>query len=404
MSRNAGFSSRSLGLLICAIALAVALVGSMARAGAVPAVRTWQGGSGPNWSTAGNWTPTGAPVDGEQLVFPTSTNLASNNDITSLDLDSIVLDDSYALTGKALTLDTGVTVTGGSPSLGFAEITLSGANTTLDVAAASTLTVTAPIRLENSLLSAPNAGTIITHGINGSGGLVAAVVASEFELDGAVANVIHGNVQAGAGALRVLPLSGDCLPVRLGLHIIGGELVVTGTLELGCPTLVGSGTTLAGAGNIVLSRSGGIDLTIGGAEQSTFSGVISGPGGLAVLGDTSAPPGSTPPALVLQGANTYTGPTNATAGYIALDHGSNHLSGGRECRRRFRRQRCERAHHRHRCAALPRAHGHARAAHDALTLADGPIDGAVPAGRHHTWHRLRPGCDERRSRARRRTP
>ena len=321
MSRNAGFSSRSIALLICAIALAFAFVGSLGRAGALPAVRTWQGGSGPNWSTPGNWTPAGAPVDGEQLVFPASTNLTSNNDITGLDLDSLVFADNYAVTGNALTLDAGVTVTAGSPSLGFAGITLSGATTTFDVASASTLTVTSPIRLENSLLTAPNAGTIITHGINGSGGLVAAVVASEFELDGAVANAIHGDVQAGAGALRVLPLSGDCLPVGLGLHVIGGELVVTGTLELGCPTLVDSGTALAGSGNLILSRTG-IVLTLGGTQQSTFAGVISGPGGVAVVGDTSAPPGSTPPALVLQGANTYTGATNATAGYIALDHGS----------------------------------------------------------------------------------
>jgi len=319
VARKAGISTRFLAVAICAVLVGFAVASSIGPAHAVPAVRTWQGGTGTNWSTAGNWTPSGAPVNGEQLVFPASTNLTSHNDIAGLDLDSLVIDDNYALTGNALTLDSGITVTSGSPSLGFAGITLSGAATTFDVAAASTLTVTSPIQLVSSVLSAPGAGTIITHGVNGSGGIVAGAMDSEFELDGAVPNVINGNVQAGAVALRLLPLSGNCLAV--GLHVINGGIVVTGTLELGCAALVDSGTSLAGSGNIILSGAG-IDLTIGGTQQSTFAGIISGPGRLAVVGDTAAAPGSTRPALVLQGNNTYTGPTNATAGYIALDHGS----------------------------------------------------------------------------------
>lgn len=319
MARNAGSSWRFVALVTVVAVLALAY--AHRPASAVPAVRTWQGGSGANWSAAGNWTPNGTPQAGEQLVFPATAPLTTNNDMTGLDLDSLVFGDNYAVTGNALTLDTGITVTAGSPSLGLAGITLSGTATTLDVASGSTLTFTGPIQLASSVVSAPNAGTIITRGLNGNGGLNAGTVNSEFELDGAVPNVINGTVQANGEALRVLPLSGACLPT--GLHVTNGAVTVTptGTLELACPALLDAGATFAGGGHVLLSGTGN-DLTLGGTGQSQFSGTISGAGGLTVAGNTTAPPGSTLPSLVLSGSNTYTGITNATAGYIAVANGS----------------------------------------------------------------------------------
>jgi hypothetical protein len=51
------------------------------------AVKSWDGSSGANWSTAANWTPSGAPVDGDDLIFPAGAfNLINTNNLTDLRL------------------------------------------------------------------------------------------------------------------------------------------------------------------------------------------------------------------------------------------------------------------------------------------------------------------------------
>src|SRR4029079_14074915 len=68
--------------------------------------------------------------------------------------------------------------------------------------------------------------------------------------------------------------------------------------------------SLAGAGSVVL---GIATLTTGGNNTSTtFSGVISGSGGLTQAGNGT---------LTLSGSNTYTGPTTMNAGRIVIASG-----------------------------------------------------------------------------------
>lgn len=74
------------------------------------AVKTWDGSSSGNWGTAANWTGNVAPVNGDDLVFPSgAANLANTNNYTALQVSSIVFTGSgYTLRGNALTVTNGI--------------------------------------------------------------------------------------------------------------------------------------------------------------------------------------------------------------------------------------------------------------------------------------------------------
>ncbi len=74
------------------------------------AVKTWDGSSSGNWATAANWTGNVAPVDGDDLVFPSgAANLLNTNNLTALRLNSIIFTGSgYTLRGNALTVTNGI--------------------------------------------------------------------------------------------------------------------------------------------------------------------------------------------------------------------------------------------------------------------------------------------------------
>ncbi len=78
-------------LLVFALAFgAVALINAP---DALAATKTWTGGgSDDNWSTAANWSPSGAPVDGDDIVIGVDVNgstLDVVNDISGLSVNSI---------------------------------------------------------------------------------------------------------------------------------------------------------------------------------------------------------------------------------------------------------------------------------------------------------------------------
>jgi hypothetical protein len=64
---------------------------------ALAATKTWSyGGVNTNWSTAGNWTPSGAPVDGDDIVISSEigTMHGGNNDIAGLTINNLTLSGS----------------------------------------------------------------------------------------------------------------------------------------------------------------------------------------------------------------------------------------------------------------------------------------------------------------------
>src|SRR5687767_7791981 len=77
-------------------------------------VRTWTGAAANgNWSTAANWTPSGAPQNGDDLVFPAATpRLINTNDLVGRSFASISFNGAsggYLLRGNAITLTGGIT-------------------------------------------------------------------------------------------------------------------------------------------------------------------------------------------------------------------------------------------------------------------------------------------------------
>lgn len=119
---------------------------------AFAATKTWTGGgSDDNWSTSGNWSPSGAPSNGDDLVFTLNgSSLGGTNDISGLSIKTITAsgtsnglfdtDDPLTITesiintgthkaielGAALTLGGNVTVRGIGFNSGAGSIALNG--------------------------------------------------------------------------------------------------------------------------------------------------------------------------------------------------------------------------------------------------------------------------------------
>lgn len=86
-------------------------------AAALPAsaiTRTWgDGGADDNFNNPANWNPTGAPADGDDLVFPASTAASTvNNNLTGRTFGSLTIQKAITIAGNAFTLTGGLTASG----------------------------------------------------------------------------------------------------------------------------------------------------------------------------------------------------------------------------------------------------------------------------------------------------
>ena len=79
-------------------------------------VVTWTGAVDSNWNMPGNWSPSGVPANGSDLVFPAGTgHLSTNNNISGISFNTITINDNYTLAGNAFTLSNSLnTITVGS--------------------------------------------------------------------------------------------------------------------------------------------------------------------------------------------------------------------------------------------------------------------------------------------------
>jgi fibronectin-binding autotransporter adhesin len=245
--------------------------GSVTGAGTLTAATyALSGGSVAGNLGAGTLTATGAP------------SLLGTTAATAIDLVSgtLTLGSAGRLTGAAaLTGSSGATLAlGGNESVG----SLAGASTMS--LGSSTLTVdTAVSSTFSGILSSSTGGFVKT----GLGTLT-----------------INNN----AGTVGTIAVSGGTLATA-GAGMIDNNASVTvnagGTLSLGGSDGIGS---IAGSGSLVIAAG---TATFGGNNSSTsFSGVISGPGGLTKSGT-----GGT---FTLSGANSYGGATRANQGTLAL--------------------------------------------------------------------------------------
>ena len=204
---------------------------------AVPTA-TWTGGdvaTSDNWSDTKNWQGGTIPAAGFTVAFPaglTTPEQTSNNDITGLDLTSILIQDtSYSIGGDAVTLSGGVdssqTSTTGGASLSL-PVTFSGASGTVTV---------------------DNTGATLTMG-------------------GAITST-GGVLKQGAGILDVTGNSGN-----LGATIDAGTLLAGGTI--GSVGLTSSTSTLGGTGTV--SSIATTEGTLSPGNSATSTGILTATG------------------------------------------------------------------------------------------------------------------------------
>lgn len=93
------------------------------------ASKTWSGGgSDGKWSTASNWTPSGAPTSGDDLTFDYANTTANTptNDITGLNIHSITFTGGTTGNLGSIVLAQPTTISGDITNSGAANLSLSG--------------------------------------------------------------------------------------------------------------------------------------------------------------------------------------------------------------------------------------------------------------------------------------
>lgn len=249
---------------------------------AFAAVKTWDGSAGDHqFNTAANWTPSGAPVNGDELVFPLSgvTDFAPNNDMVGLSVAGIDFtgvssgSSSYTVTGNSLTITGTIDsdVTGSFVAIVGTPIVVSGGqqiNASADdsvfltgaVSGSGNLTKTGAgsfgLSANNSSYTgaiAVNVGALIIEHANSLGGTGAgttvasgAALVACFSADTTVAEplTVNGNGNGTFGALHV----GSC----------GGLGDQSDTLTLSGAITLGSNTSVSGANADILKVTGNL--------------------------------------------------------------------------------------------------------------------------------------------------
>lgn len=202
--------------------------------------RTWLGTTDANWSTATNWSPAGAPVDGDALVFPSAgANKATNNDIPNLDLASLQFAGGYSVTGIGFSVDTGITVNlGSTANVSIAVPVALGGDSAIAVSEFQTLTLACqPVALDLGSHTATFVGegqTETTGDVTGTGGVMVAtdatlVLSANTSYTGTT-NVVGGTLGLNGGSISnpsAVSVSGGG---RIGGVGSTGPLTITGSL------------------------------------------------------------------------------------------------------------------------------------------------------------------------------
>jgi autotransporter-associated beta strand protein len=342
------------------------------RTNAPTATAFWDGGgANNNWSTATNWSPDVAPVDGSDLVFPAFVplnSLSNNNDISGLDVNSISISGgSYHLGGNAITLSNDISVfqapgttsqidldisgTGTLTKLGTGTLILTGANTytglttvsagILDLGGGGTtgslagnIATNAELQFNHSngahyVGDISGSGSVVlldgtlsfTGALNHTGGTtISAGTTLQEQTNGSIAGNVtnNGNLSFADGSLPtyagVISGTGKLNQSVGTLTLTGANTYTGGTDIVGPSTLqIGNGgATGSVAGNIFNNSINSSGLIFNHSGGASFAGVISGPGNVTKLGAGT---------LSLTGANSYTGTTTVSAGALQIGAG-----------------------------------------------------------------------------------
>lgn len=295
---------------------------------------TWNGSTGTGWISATNWScaPSGAPVNGDDLVFPDAAankvNIQNNTGLTNVNSISIT-GCGYDITGTALTVLSAAPITalcavsGQSNSLNLSTLNL-GSNPTIANNVGGPGTGSFQLYLGNATNRVRWSGTLrFDNGSNPN----SRVIASLSEL-------APGNIAVASGSL-VLPFA--------NLYT-GTTLVENGVLQAMVPGALGSEGSLASGTTV---RSGGVlrydvsfadeFLTLDDNNPLEARGPILRSGGVALtwggpIATMGLPSGSgDPPRAELSAlggatATRYTGVISGSSSVFFTDVGPTHLS------------------------------------------------------------------------------
>jgi fibronectin-binding autotransporter adhesin len=268
--------------------------------------RNWVGAIDALWSTPGNWSPSGAPQDGDALIFAVA-GTSDNNLPAGLQVQWLTFSPVHTVTGNAFTLAAGMQVLGpGSTTLNV-SVTLGGDQTW---APGDHLGVNAPIDLNNHTLSMGGMDAVhfpptvvfltSTAPILGPGDLTL------FDLS----TLVLGSTLNSFGRAHFNGTGSGVLAMGIAhaLSSTGGvDLAPAARLQLS-----GYDTTLkwlGGTGAITNALAPPANLTIDLAADLTFSGTILSITDLIKVGAGE---------LVLAGSNGYGGLTDVRAGTLRI--------------------------------------------------------------------------------------
>ena len=284
---------------------------------------TWNGSQDPDkaWSNAANWSPSGAPADGVDLVFPTTTKLASINDIPSSTLsyvNSVTISGAgyniSSSTGDTLGVAGGVTLSAGSGVVNWTiptSLTAAGQTFTVDnVGAILNFDNANALDLGANTLTVAGAGDTTFAGIvAGAGGGFIKNGTGKLALSGLQNNTYTGKTIVNNGIVFIIgeaSLGGDPGSFTADQLTLDG-----GTLQAGLSDTIGNANVNLG---ITLGAGGGTFL-IDATKTLIIANEITGPGTLTKTG---------PGTLTLSAANTllgntYEGKTTVSAGTLSID-------------------------------------------------------------------------------------
>jgi hypothetical protein len=302
-------SSFLLGLLL--VAAAVGGGGGTARAATT---RVWTGAVNLTWSTAGNWSPAGPPVDGDSVVIGAVAfgKTLNNNRPSDLALDSLTISTSVIIVGNRLGIASAITVS--APGDVFLDLPISlRADTAASLATGVRLFMRDRLSPDGTVALETNGHRLTKTGgemefngdITGSGEL--RNVSGEVLLT--VPMTYPGTISAQAGA-RVLLTYYLFRPTLTCGKAPNAKFVLTSAqLSVACAGSIGS---LSGSGTLemfsVESR-----LTIAGASGgAVFTGNVTGaaPSSIACCSAGSQ---------TFRGASSYSGYVVVGPGILVLD-------------------------------------------------------------------------------------
>ncbi len=192
------------------------------------ATKTWTGsGADANWGTAANWTPSGAPVANDDLVFPVTGLQQSNNNNTTLftTYRSITVEGgTYTFGGNLIRLSNGLIVNSGTQTFNIG-ITLSAPQTFLaDNGGTATIVL---LSVGSNLLTIDGAGIVGIGLISGTGGVV----------------------KNGSGAGAIIAATGFSGPIALnnGIFVVDAN-IPSSNVTVNNPTVTTGGLAISGFG------------------------------------------------------------------------------------------------------------------------------------------------------------